>query len=319
MRLFAFLADDGPALGVLTPDGRVIRLASAAAGLDLVLADGRLDEVLAEAETLAAGPMIAGTPSAELTPLPAIEFPGKVVAVGLNYTDHLREQGLDRPPAPTLFAKFATSIVGDGEPIVRPEGTNALDLEVELGVVIGRRARRVPAAQAMDHVAGYVVLNDVTARDWQGVQAALPPGGRGDGQWVRAKGSDSFLPIGPVFATTAAIPDPSALRLRSWRIPAPGPGTRGVAGEPVLMQDGRTSDMVWSVAELVEFISRQITLEPGDLIPTGTPSGVGAFRSPPVFLQPGDRVACEVEGIGTVENPVIDWSDVPEDEADDQA
>ncbi|MEO7663999.1 MAG: fumarylacetoacetate hydrolase family protein [Candidatus Limnocylindrales bacterium] len=315
MRLFAFLADDGPAHGVLTSDDRVIRLESAAAGLDLILADGRLDEVLAEAAERAAGPTIAGTPRGELTPLPAIEFPGKVVAVGLNYADHLREQGMERPPAPTLFAKFATAIVADGEPIVRPEGTQALDLEVELGVVIGRRARRVPAERAMDHVAGYVVLNDVTARDWQGNKAALPPGGRGDGQWVRAKSSDTFLPIGPVFASTAAIPDPAALRLRSWRIPGSGPD----AGRPLAMQDGHTSDMVWSVPELIEFISRQITLEPGDLIPTGTPSGVGVFRDPPVFLQPGDRVRCEVDGIGAVENPVIDWSDVPEDTLDGQA
>ncbi len=236
-----------------------------------------------------------------LRPAPALPRPGKIVCVGLNYREHVDEQGAETPSRPLLFAKFANAIVADGEPIVRPPGTHALDLEVELGVVIGRRARAVRAADAMRHVAGYVVCNDITARDWQGNRAALGPGERGDGQWLRAKGSDTFLPIGPVFAPPEDVPDPHALRLRSWRIPAHGPG----AGREIAMQRGSTADMIFRIPALIEFISAVITLDPGDLIATGTPAGVGVFRDPPVFLQPGDRVRVEVEGIGRVENPVV--------------
>jgi acylpyruvate hydrolase len=231
--------------------------------------------------------------------------PGKIVCVGLNYRDHVAEGGRPAPRRPLLFAKFANAVIADGAPIVRPEGTHALDLEVELGVVISSVAHRVRREHALDHVAGYVVVNDVSARDWQGVKAALRDGEVGDGQWLRAKGSDTFLPVGPVLVPRDELPDPQRLRLRSWRIPGSGPD----AGRPVLMQDGSTADMIWGVAELIEFISAAITLEPGDIVATGTPSGVGVFRDPPVFLQPGDRARCEIEGIGSVENPVIDWSD----------
>ncbi len=150
-----------------------------------------------------------------------------------------------------------------------------------------------------------MVLNDVSARDWQGVPAALAEGEVGDGQWLRAKGSDTFLPMGPVLVTADEVPDPQALRLWSWIIPGSGKG----AGRERLMQESSTADMIWGVADLIEYISRVITLDPGDLISTGTPGGVGVFQDPPVFLQPGDRVRCEVEGIGSVENPVIDWTD----------
>jgi 2-keto-4-pentenoate hydratase/2-oxohepta-3-ene-1,7-dioic acid hydratase in catechol pathway len=230
--------------------------------------------------------------------------PGKIVCVGLNYRSHAVEGGRPAPTRPLLFAKFANTILADGEPIVRPEGTHALDLEVELGVVIGSVARRVRREDALGHVAGYVVVNDVSARDWQGVKAALGEGEVGDGQWLRAKGSDTFLPVGPVMVTADEIPEPQQLRLRSWRIPGAGPD----AGQALLMQDGSTSDMIWSVAELIEFITAVITLEPGDIVVTGTPSGVGVFRDPPVFLVPGDRARCEIDAIGAVENPVVDWS-----------
>lgn len=231
--------------------------------------------------------------------------PGKIVCVGLNYRDHVAEGGRPAPVRPVLFAKFPNAIIADGVPIVRPAGSHALDLEVELGVVIGSTSRRVAREQALEHVAGYVVVNDVSARDWQGVKAALRDGEVGDGQWLRAKSSDTFMPVGSVLATRDAIPDPQQLRLRSWRTPGSGPD----AGRPILMQDGTTADMIWGVAELLEFITAAITLEPGDIVVTGTPSGVGVFRDPPVFLEPGDRVRCEIEGIGSVENPVIDWSD----------
>jgi 2,4-didehydro-3-deoxy-L-rhamnonate hydrolase len=240
-------------------------------------------------------------------PLPAIAHPGKIVCVGLNYGDHAREGGRAAPERPLLFAKFPSAVVGDGEAVVRPPGTHALDLEVELGVVIGRRARRVPEDRAMDHVAGYVVVNDISARDWQGNPQALREGEKGDGQWLRAKGSDTFLPIGPVLVTPDEVDPERGLALRSWRIPGTGPGS----GTPIPMQDGNTSDMLFRVPALVSYISQQITLEPGDLVATGTPAGVGVFRDPPVFLEPGDRVRCEIEGIGSVENPIVEWTHDP--------
>lgn len=240
-------------------------------------------------------------PLASLRPAPALHRPGKIVCVGLNYRDHAAEGGRDAPARPLLFAKFANTVIAAGESIIRPEGTHALDLEVELGVVIGRTARRVTREQALDHVAGYVVVNDISARDWQGTPQALRDGDKGDGQWLRAKGADTFLPMGPVFVTADELDPAAGLRLRSWRITPDG--------TEHLMQNGSTSDMIHDVPALVAFISSVITLDPGDVIATGTPAGVGVFRDPPIFLEPGDRVRCEIEGIGSVENPIVEWTE----------
>ena len=309
MRFFAYLDENGPAIGLVTDGDVVVPIRGFGGGLDLALADDRFEELLTLAGAAAQRVATDGVPRASLEPLPAVEFPAKIVCVGLNYAEHVQEGGRAAADRPLLFAKFSNTIVGTGEPIIRPEGTYALDLEAELGVVIGRRARRVATEAALKHVAGYVVVNDVSARDWQGIPAALRDGERGDGQWLRAKGSDTFLPVGPDFVTPDELDPGAGLRVRSWRIP--GHGTD--AGESLLMQDASTADMIWSIPELIAFISRQITLEPGDLIATGTPSGVGVYREPPVFLAPGDRVRCQVDGIGTVENPIIDWSEVPAD------
>jgi len=281
------------------------------ASLDEALVEERFDELVAAVARALTDPGAdaRARQPADLSPLPAVEFPGKIVGIGLNYRDHVVEQHLEIPARPTLFAKFGNAVIADGEAIVRPEGTAALDLEVELGVVIGRRARRVTPGDALAHVAGYVVVNDVTARDWQGNRAALLPGERGDGQWLRAKGSDTFLPMGPVFVSADEVPLPLALRLRSWRIPGSGPQQ----GERILMQDGTTADMLVDVAGLVAFVSASLTLEPGDVLATGTPSGVGVFRDPPIFLEPGDRVRCEIEEIGSVENPVVEWTAVSDE------
>jgi 2-keto-4-pentenoate hydratase/2-oxohepta-3-ene-1,7-dioic acid hydratase in catechol pathway len=298
MRLVSFFGPEDSGTGLLVGD-RVTPL------LDGTLADFDLDpEALDElARRAAALEGAAGLPVDELELIAPFPSPGKIVCVGLNYREHVTEGGgRSVPSRPLLFAKFGNAVIADGEPIIRPEGTHALDLEVELGVVIGSIAQRVDREAALDHVAGYVVVNDVSARDWQGVPEALAEGETGDGQWLRAKGSDTFLPMGPVFVTADEIADPQALRLRSWRTPADGSGG-------VLMQDGSTADMIWGVADLVALISRSITLEPGDIIATGTPSGVGVFRDPPIFLEPGDRVRCEIDGIGAVENPVVDWAD----------
>ena len=318
MRLVAFLGDGGPSIGLLAAGNRVVPLEAGRGGLDLALAEEGYAALLDEAREVArrvVGDPAAGEARSDLVAVPAIEFPAKVVCVGLNYAEHVKEGGRTGPAHPLLFGKFANAVIGDGEAIVRPEGTRALDLEVELGVVIGRRARRVDASRAMAHVAGYVVVNDVSARDWQGIPSALREGEHGDGQWLRAKGSDTFLPVGADFATADEVDPAAGLRIRSWRIP----GTGTDAGTPLPMQDGSTADMIWRIPELIEHISRQVTLEPGDLIATGTPAGVGIYREPPIFLEPGDRARCQVDGIGTVENPVVDWFDVPEDEVDEPA
>jgi acylpyruvate hydrolase len=304
MRLVSYLGDEDGGTAVLVGDRLVPVFDGFLTGLDLD--PEALEDIRRRAAVLDGA---AGIPLADVELVAPIPFPGKVVCVGLNYRDHVAEGGRPAPTRPLLFSKFANAVIGDGEPIVCPEGSHALDLEVELAVVIGTRARRVLRDDALEHVAGYLVVNDVSARDWQGVPEALAKGEVGDGQWLRAKGSDTFLPMGSVLVTADEIPDPQALRLRSWRLPGSGPDD----GAEILMQDGTTADMIWGVAELIEFISNSITLEPGDIIATGTPSGVGVFRDPPVFLLPGDRVRCEIEGIGAVENPVIDWSDVDEE------
>ena len=330
MRLFSFRDELGLATAGVVVGDRVISLARLVevGGLEeelrfldlggLLEADPDLEGVrvaleraVRPGEASAAEPGAAklGLRLADLRPAPAIPRPGKIVCIGLNYRDHVAEQHIELPTRPLLFAKFANTVVADGEPVIRPSGTRALDLEAELGVVIGRTARRVSAAEAMDHVAGYVVVNDVTARDWQGNRAALAPGERGDGQWLRAKGSDTFCPMSPVLVTRDEVPDWHALRIRSWRTPAAhptaGPDAGANARKPVLMQDGTTADMIFDIPALIEFVSAVITLEPGDVISTGTPSGVGVFRDPPVFLEPGDRVRCEIEGIGSVDNPIV--------------
>ena len=209
-----------------------------------------------------------------------IERPGKIVCVGLNYRDHAEEQGAELPAAPLLFAKWTTALVGPGEPIVIPPIVTKADYEAELGVVIGRRASGVPVDDALDFVSGYVVANDVSGRDLQ----------FSDGQWVRGKSLDTFLPVGKL-VPASEVPDPQALPIRAI-----------LNGET--MQDSNTSNQIFGVAEVVAFISQAITLEPGDLIITGTPAGVGAFRKPPVWLQPGDEITIEIDGVGSITNPV---------------
>ena len=199
--------------------------------------------------------------------------PTKIVCIGANYRAHVAEMGKQVPDEPVLFMKPPSALLPPGEPIVRPRGYQRVDFEGELALVIGRRARRVSAARALDHVLGLTAVNDVTVRDLQNK----------DGQWTRAKGFDSFCPLGPRIVGGL---DPADLRI-----------TTRVNGET--RQDSRTSDLIFPVRFLIEFISRHMTLEPGDVISTGTPSGVGN-------LAPGDRVAIEIEGIGVLENPVIE-------------
>lgn len=310
MRLVAHLDDlDLPVAAILV-GGRVLTLDRLveAAGLpeELAILDPRSllaeDEGLVETRAALARARergLDGVDPADLRLVAPLE-PGKIICVGQNYAGHVREQGLPLPTRPLLFAKFANAVVGDGEPVIRPPSTHALDLEAELAVVIGRRARRVAAADALDHVAAYTVANDISARDLQGSKPALREGERGDGQWLRAKGSDTFLPLGPCLVTADELGDAAGLAVRGFHTPAAGPG----AGTEVRVQDGTTADLIFSIPELISFISASITLEPGDVVITGTPSGVGVFREPPVFLEPGDVVRVEVEGIGSLTNPI---------------
>jgi 2-keto-4-pentenoate hydratase/2-oxohepta-3-ene-1,7-dioic acid hydratase in catechol pathway len=209
--------------------------------------------------------------------------PGKVVAIGLNYRDHVRESGMTAPAAPLVFAKFPSSVVGPEDSVVIDSGiTERVDWEVELGVVIGTRMRHVSDQEALAHVFGYTVANDISARDVQ----------FGDGQWVRGKSLDTFCPIGPVIVTADEIPDPQSLALE----------TR-VNGEVV--QSSSTSEMIFSVAELLAYCSRSFTLDAGDLVLTGTPWGCGEFMDPPRSLHPGDALETRIEGIGVLRNAVV--------------
>jgi len=219
-------------------------------------------------------------PNIATVPLPT-DRPQKIVCVGLNYVDHAAEGSQKIPEHPLLFAKWPNTLIGPREPIVLPSITTKVDYEGELAVVIGTRARRLAVDDALDAVGGYLCANDVSARDLQ----------FGDGQWVRGKSLDTFCPIGPALVPASEIPDPGTLRLKTI-----------LNGEVV--QEAPTRDMIFSVAEIVAFVSEAITLEPGDLILTGTPAGVGIFRDPELLLQPGDEVTVEIEGVGTLTNPV---------------
>jgi 5-carboxymethyl-2-hydroxymuconate isomerase len=210
--------------------------------------------------------------------------PGKVVAIGLNYMDHVRETGMEAPRSPLVFAKFPSSVIGPDETIVADRAlTERVDWEVELAAIVGARASHVPVEDALSYIFGYTVGNDVSGRDAQFA----------DVQWVRGKSFDSFCPLGPVVVTADEIDDPQALGLR----------TR-VNGEVV--QDSSTAEMVFGVAELISYCSRSFTLEPGDIILTGTPWGCGEFMEPRRGLQDGDVVECEIDGIGTLRNTVED-------------
>jgi 2,4-didehydro-3-deoxy-L-rhamnonate hydrolase len=221
-----------------------------------------------------------GRPLDELQLLAPVPRPRKVVAIGRNYREHAAEEGADPPTAPLIFAKFPTSVIGPGDSICWDPGlTTQVDYEAELGVVIGRRARRLTREQALDAVLGYTCLNDVSARDLQ----------FGDGQWTRGKSLDSFCPMGPVLVTTDELGDAGDLAIGCT-----------VNGE--VRQAARTSDLYFGVAEIVSHCSQAFTLEPGDVIATGTPAGVGAFRKPPVWLAPGDEVVVEIERIGRLVN-----------------
>jgi 2-keto-4-pentenoate hydratase/2-oxohepta-3-ene-1,7-dioic acid hydratase in catechol pathway len=286
-----YAAKDGASrLGALTDHG-VVDLATVARELGLPREifssmsswlEGGANRLVDPAK-LTSNAATTAIPRSDVRFLPPVPRPGKIVAIGLNYRDHSIESGATAPPkSPIIFAKFTTSIAGPEDAIVIPVGNPNVDYEAELAVVVGRRGKAIRAAHAFEYVAGYMPLNDVSARVWQ----------FGDKQWVRGKSCDTFCPTGPHLTTRDEIPDPHTLAIRAR-----------VNG--VTMQDSHTSKMIFGVPELIEFTSASITLEPGDIIATGTPEGVGAFRQPPVFLKPGDLVEVEIDRLGVLRNQVV--------------
>ena len=257
----------GDQAGILEQPASMLELISAAGR-----GDGRaLDGLVAGADW---------RPLREVRLLTPIASPSKIVAIGLNYADHAEEGGVPTPKAPLIFAKFPSTIVGPGDDVVWDRGlTDQVDYEAELGVVIGRTARNVSEADALDHVFGYTCINDVSARDLQ----------FGDGQWIRGKGLDTFCPVGPWIVTADEIPDPQSLRIECI-----------VNGDA--LQSSTTANMFFGVRTIIAHCSRAFTLLPGDLIATGTPAGVGVYKKPPRLLRDGDEMVIRIEGIGDLRN-----------------
>lgn len=288
MRLVTFDADGESQGGVLVGDC-VVDLSRAAGrpeplGVRAFLAEG-LDH---RQVTDAAAALVArgeGRHLKEVHLLAPVPDPDKILCIGLNYRDHAEEAGLDLPREPMVFAKFRNSLIGPNDPVVLPNVPDRIDYEAELAVVIGRRGKEIPESQAWQYIAGVTAFNDISARDMQ----------KATSQWTMGKAIDTFGPCGPALVTTAEIGDVADLWLR----------TR-VNGR--LVQDGTTAQMVFSVPQLVAHLSRAMTLEPGDIIATGTPAGVGFTRRPPVLLGHGDLVEVEIEGIGRLANRVTSAS-----------
>lgn len=213
--------------------------------------------------------------------LPPIPFPEKIICVGLNYIDHCKETGMEAPVSPVIFSKYANAIVGHNDTVEIPINSNEVDFEAELAIVIGKEAKRVSEDEANDYVFGYTIMNDISARDLQFT----------DGQWSRGKTADTFAPIGPVVVTQDEVGDPHKLAI-----------SLKLNGE--LMQDSNTNNLIFTVPQIISFLSQSMTLKPGDLIATGTPPGVGMGRNPKVWLKNGDRMNVTIEKIGTLSNDV---------------
>ena len=283
MRLCTLLRDGEARLAAETAAG-FVELRAVDPGLPvslLELLQGG-DEALARARRAAEGAGAKARPRAEVTLLPPIPNPSKIVCVGLNYRDHAAEVKMPLPEFVTIFAKWPNTLIGDGAPIVIPPESHRVDYEAELTFVIGKRAKHVAEENAYDFVAGYTCLNDVSVRDYQSRTS----------QWTIGKVFDTHGPCGPVLVTRDEIPDPGNLRIRTI-----------IDGET--LQDSNTSEMVFSVPRLVAELSAVMTLEPGDIIATGTPAGVGTSRNPRRWIKPGERVRIEIERIGALENPAV--------------
>jgi acylpyruvate hydrolase len=288
VKLVTFLANGQSRLGALVPGSGDQQI------LDLNRADARLpDSMLAFLEAgpaahalaqqaLAAPPAAAVLARAGVTLKAPIPRPGKIICLGLNYRDHAIESNLAIPTYPVVFAKFSNVVIGPGEPIVLPKISQEVDYEAEFGVVIGRRGRSISEADALGYVAGYLPFHDVSARDYQMKTS----------QWVIGKTFDTFGPMGPALTTADEIPDPHNLNIQL-----------SIGGE--VLQSSNTRHLIFNVPQIIAHLSAVMTLEPGDLIATGTPSGVGTARTPKRYLKPGEVVRIEIERLGVLENPVV--------------
>ena len=281
MRFVTFRADGAVEPGVAA-GGQAISLAGAGfPDLLSVIAGGAVARAKIQA-WIAAPPPGAVRDLAAVTLLAPIPRPPKLICVGLNYRDHALETNMKLPETPTIFAKFPTAVVGPGEPIVLPRSSAEPDYEAEFAFVIGQGGRHIPAADWREHVFGYTMVNDVSARDFQMATS----------QWMIGKTFDTFAPMGPAVVTADEIEDPHHLDI-----------SLVLSGE--VMQDSNTRNLVFGVPKLIAYLSSVFTLEPGDIISTGTPAGVGLARKPPRWLKPGDEVVVRVEGLGELVNPVV--------------
>ena len=293
MKLLQFQGGDGLKLGVKTESG-VIDVAAASEALGVNAPSSLIETIEVGQPAIDALQSLvdaaSGSESAASWTLdemglqygPAVEDPGKIICVGLNYRRHAAETGMAVPETPVLFSKFLNTIASYGDSVSLPPVATQYDYEVELGVVIGKPARNVSEADALDYVLGYVTSNDISVRDLQSRTS----------QWLLGKTLDNFLPVGPYLVTADEVGDPQLLSIKTW-----------VNGE--IRQNSNTGDMIFTVAEIVSYISRYFTLEPGDLIVTGTPEGVAMGREDKPWLKPGDEVVVEVERLGTLKNVMI--------------
>jgi len=256
-----------------------------AAMLDLLQWPSGIDvvrQIIERYESTPEGERLMTHPIDSVTLEAPIPRPGKIVALGKNYLDHVEETGSDVPEFPVIFAKFPSSVIGPDDPIVMPKVSSKIDWEVELGVVIGKICKDVSEDQSLDYIAGYTVINDVSARDLQ----------MNDGQWIRGKSLDTFCPMGPCIVTQDELGDASGLRMHT-------------KVNDVIKQNSSTSNLMYNVKQIISFLSKSFILEPGDIIATGTPSGVGFVREPPEFLKIDDQVELFIEKIGYLRNSVI--------------
>jgi acylpyruvate hydrolase len=287
MRLVTFLQNGEVRLGALrTQDGQelIVDLNHAeprlpASMLDFLAAGQRTQE--RAVEVLQKAPASAMHEREAVTLKAVLPNPGKIIGIGLNYRDHAAETHQSIPEVPVVFSKYNNTLVGSGEPILLPRVTQRVDYEAELAVIIGKRGRYISEAEAMDYVAGYSAFNDISARDYQ----------MRTSQWTIGKTFDTFGPLGPALVTADEIADPHALTIRL-----------SIDGE--VLQDSNTRELIFSIPQLIVYLSSVMTLDPGDVIATGTPAGVGFTRRPPRFLRPGETVRVEIEAIGVLENPV---------------
>jgi len=280
MRLLTYLSGHGGAKaapGLLVGDDQVGDLSGLGFSTVLSVIEGGV-----AALELIRGAKLPLTPLGQVRVLAPIPRPRKLICVGLNYRDHAAETGAEIPPVPTIFNKFPTAVIGPGEPIILPKVSKTPDYEAEFAFVVGKGGRHVAEADWQDHVFGYTIVNDVSARDYQ----------RATTQWLMGKTFDTFAPMGPWIVTKDEIADPHNLNVRME-----------INGET--LQNGNTSQLIFNIPRLISFLSSVFTLEPGDVVSTGTPAGVGAARKPPRWLRPGDDVVVRIPGIGELRNPVV--------------